>query len=190
MLALRDAGVAQMTPRLLHSFLFDTTLVASALCFAVQCDRRRKSLEGQKVVHPRSFAQATESATPPCSDILLFDRPGKSQEGDRRFRGRADLVGGGLVLVREAERRIGLSETLAGCNREWRDPERVVHVLPGMLRFRMFATPAGTRIDDCDAYAALFKLASAGRQTAATRVPSQPSVRERAVPPSNGEHSG
>ena len=38
-----------------------------------------------------------------------------------------------------AERRLGLAEALAGCIREWRDPERVVHTLPAMLRFRMFA---------------------------------------------------
>ena len=46
---------------------------------------------------------------------------------------------GGLVLLRGAERRLGLAETLAGCIREWRDPALVVHTLPAMLRFRMFA---------------------------------------------------
>ena len=58
---------------------------------------------------------------------------------------------GGLVLLRAAERRLGLAETLAGCIREWRDPDRVVHTLPAMLRFRMFAIACGYEdADDCD----------------------------------------
>ena len=39
---------------------------------------------------------------------------------------------GGLILLREAERRLGLAEALAGCIRDWRDPERVVHTLSAM----------------------------------------------------------
>ncbi len=41
---------------------------------------------------------------------------------------------GGLVLLREAERRLRLADTLAGSIREWRDPALVVHTLPAMLR--------------------------------------------------------
>ena len=56
------------------------------------------------------------------------------------------------MLLRAAERRLGLAEALAGCIREWRDPERVVHTLPAMLRFRMFAIACGYEdADDCDA---------------------------------------
>ena len=55
------------------------------------------------------------------------------------------------MLLRTAERRLGLAETLAGCIREWRDPERTVHTLPAMLRFRMFAIACGYEdADDCD----------------------------------------
>ena len=32
---------------------------------------------------------------------------------------------GGVVLLREAERRLGLAETLARCIRDWRDPALV-----------------------------------------------------------------
>ena len=74
-------------------------------------------------------------------DILLpFDLPAV-----RRKKVTADSGGGlissdgGLVLLRGAERRLGLAEALAGCIQDWRDPERVVHTLPAMLRFRMFA---------------------------------------------------
>ena len=82
--------------------------------------------------------------------------------------GRADLVGRRrwwvlvVVLLREAERRVGLAETLAGCIRDWRDPSLVVHTLPAMLRFRMFAIACGYEdADDCDALCTdpLFKLA-------------------------------
>ena len=85
---------------------------------------------------------------------------------------------GGLVLLRGAECRLGLSETLAGCIREWRDPERVVHVLPGMLRFRMFAIACGYEdADDCDALRGdpSSNWPWAGRRrAAATCVPSRP----------------
>ena len=46
---------------------------------------------------------------------------------------------GGLVLLREAERRLRLAETLAGCIRDRRNQAQVVHALPAMLRFRMLA---------------------------------------------------
>ena len=72
------------------------------------------------------------------------------QEGDRRFRGRVDLVGR-LVLLRTAERRLGLAETLANCVRERRDPKRVVHTLVAMLRFRMLTiVRAYGDADACD----------------------------------------
>ena len=49
------------------------------------------------------------------------------------------LVGRGLVLLRAAERRLGLAETLAGCIRDRRNQLQVVHALSAMLRFRMLA---------------------------------------------------
>ena len=72
--------------------------------------------------------------------LLPFDLPAV-----RRKKVTADFAGGsissdgGLVLLRAAERRLGLAEALTGCIREWRDPDWVVHTLPAMLRFRMFA---------------------------------------------------
>ena len=46
---------------------------------------------------------------------------------------------GGLVLLRAAVRRLGLAEALSGYVRDWRDPGRVIHGQPAMLRLRMFA---------------------------------------------------
>ena len=75
---------------------------------------------------------------------LPFDLPAASRKKvTADFAGGLISSDGGLVLLREADRRLGLSETLAGCIREWRDPERVVHALQAMLRFRMFAIACG-----------------------------------------------
>ena len=72
--------------------------------------------------------------------LLPFDLPAVSRKKvTADFAGGSISSDGGLVLLRAAERRLGLAEALAGCIREWRDPERVVHTLPAMLRFRMFA---------------------------------------------------
>jgi len=60
-------------------------------------------------------------------------------------------TGGMVVLLRTAERRLGLAEALAGCIREWWDPARTVHTLPAMLRFPMFPIACGYEdADDCN----------------------------------------
>ena len=97
----------------------------------------------------------------------------------------ADFVGGsissdgGLVLLRAAERRLGLAETLAGYIRKWRDPARAVHTLPAMLRFRMFAIACGYEdADDCDDLRAdpLFKLAVGRAPESGRDLCSQPTM--------------
>ena len=113
-------------------------------------------------------------------DILLpFDLPAvRRKKVTADFEGGSISSDGGLVLLRGAERRLGLSETLAGCIRDWRDPALVVHTLPAMLRFRMFAIACGYEdADDCDALRGdpLFKLAvGQGRRAAAISVPNPP----------------
>ena len=61
-------------------------------------------------------------------------RPGRwARHGARRitadFEGGSISSDGGLVLLRAAERRLGLAEALAGCIREWRDPEQGAEAL-------------------------------------------------------------
>ena len=114
-------------------------------------------------------------------DILLpFDLPAV-----RRKKVTADFDGGlissdgGLVLLHEAERRLGLTEALAGCIREWRDPGRVVHTLPAMLRFRMLAIACAYEdADDCDALRGdpLFKLAVGRAPESGRALCSQPTM--------------
>ena len=95
------------------------------------------------------------------------------------FAGGSISSDGGLVLLRGAERRLGLAETLAGCIRDWRDPARTVHTLAAMLRFRMFAIACGYEdADDCDALRAdpLFKLAVGRAPESGRDLCSQPTM--------------
>ena len=67
--------------------------------------------------------------------LLPFDFPAvKRKKVTADFGGGLILSDGGLVLLRGAELRLGLAETLAGSMREWRDPALVVHTLPALLR--------------------------------------------------------
>ena len=108
----------------------------------------------------------------------------------------ADFAGGlissdgGLVLLREAERRLGLAEALAGCIRERRDPGRVVHTLAAMLRFRMFAIACGYEdADDCNALRSdpLFKLAVGRAPESGRDLCSQPTMSRLENAPSRVE---
>src|SRR5205814_898868 len=68
----------------------------------------------------------------------------------------------GLLLLRGIERQLGLAARLAGCIREWRDPERIEHSVEEMIRLRMFAIASGYEdADDCDSlrYDPVFKMA-------------------------------
>ena len=70
-------------------------------------------------------------------------------------------------------------EPLAGCLREWRASARVVHTLPAMLLFRMFAIACGYEdADDCDALRAdpLFKLAVGRAPESGPELCSQPTM--------------
>ena len=85
--------------------------------------------------------------------LLPFDLPAvQRKKVSAAFDGGLISSDGGLVLLREAERRLRLAETLAGCIRDRRNPALVVHTLAAMLRFRMLAIACGYEdADDCDA---------------------------------------
>ena len=58
---------------------------------------------------------------------------------------------GGVLLLREVERRLGIAARLASCIPDRRDPERISHSVEEMLRLRMFAIAAGYEdANDCD----------------------------------------
>ena len=57
----------------------------------------------------------------------------------------------GVLLLRGAEKKLGLADRLASCIRDRRNPDRIEHPLAEMLRLRMFAIASGYEdADDCD----------------------------------------
>src|SRR3954454_24259659 len=99
----------------------------------------------------------------PASDQPTPILPGLSPICGRaieaRFDGELMSSDGGLLVLREVEQRLGIAGRLAGCIRDPRAPERVVHGLDEIIRFRMLMIA-----NDADSLRAdpLFKLASQG----------------------------
>ena len=59
---------------------------------------------------------------------------------------------GGVLVLAEVERRLGVAERLARCLEDPRAPERVQHGLAEMIRFRALLIAAGYEdANDCDA---------------------------------------
>jgi len=87
---------------------------------------------------------------------------------------------GGAVLLREADHRLGLSESLAGRMHDPRQPERIRYTLLELLRQRLYALALGySAQDDLDrlAHDPALKLAvwdRFGEETAEERLSSQP----------------
>jgi hypothetical protein len=65
-----------------------------------------------------------------------------------RFDGGALSSDGGVLLLREIERKLGLTDVLASCLADRRDPGRVVHSHASMIRARVMAIACG--YEDCD----------------------------------------
>ena len=79
-----------------------------------------------------------------------------------RFDGGRLSSEGGLLALREIERRLGLADRLAGCLRDPRMPAKVVHRLAEIIRFRLLMIAAGYEDgNDADALRVdpMFKLA-------------------------------
>src|SRR4249920_1603840 len=79
-----------------------------------------------------------------------------------RFDGGRRSSEGGLLALREIESRLGLADRLAACVKDPRAPERVVHRLAEIIRFRMLMIAAGYEDgNDADSLRAdaMFKLA-------------------------------
>jgi len=112
--------------------------------------------------------------------LLPFDLPAvRRKKVTAAFDGGLISSDGGLVLLREAERRLGLAELLAGCVRDRRNPALVTHGLTGMFRFRMLAIACGYGdADDRDALRAdpLFKLAVGRAPESGQDLCSQPTM--------------
>lgn len=115
-----------------------------------------------------------------ADSLLPFDLPAVCRtKVTAAFDGGAISPDGGLVLLREAERRIGLSARLAKCMRDRRDPALISHQLTEMLLFRMLAIACGNEdADDCDVLRkdSLFKLAVGRAPESGDPLCSQPTM--------------
>jgi len=68
-----------------------------------------------------------------------------------RFDGGRLSSDGGILLLAEVERRLGIADRLARCVEDPRTPDRIVHGLGEMIRFRALAIAAGyPDANDCD----------------------------------------
>jgi hypothetical protein len=112
--------------------------------------------------------------------LLPFDLPAVCRKKvTASFDGGLLSSDGGLLLLRDAERCLGLADRLAGCLRDPRDPGRVDHGLAEMLRFRMLAIACGYEdADDCDSLRddPLFKLAVGRAPDSGKALCSQPTM--------------
>ena len=94
---------------------------------------------------------------------------------------------GGVMLLSQAERRLGLAERLAAVIPDERDASRVIHRLPDILRARIFAIACGYEDgDDLDRLRSdpTFKLACGRLPDTGTDLCSQPTVSRRENAPS------
>jgi hypothetical protein len=85
-------------------------------------------------------------------NVLAFDLPAVCRKKvSAAFDGGRLSSDGGVLLLREVERKLGVAERLAGCLVDRRDCSRIDHGIVEMLRLRMFAIAAGYEdADDCD----------------------------------------
>ncbi len=85
----------------------------------------------------------------------------------------------GVLLLGEIDRRLGISERLAGCIEAPRDPRRVEHSFAEMIRFRALAIAAGyPDANDCDTLRAdpAFKMAVGRLPESGADLCSQPTI--------------
>src|SRR5688500_17779667 len=85
----------------------------------------------------------------------------------------------GILLLAEVERRLGISERLARCLEDPRDPGRIRHTFAEMIRFRTLLVAAGyPDANDCGALRAdpAFKMALGRLPESGSPLCSQPSV--------------
>jgi hypothetical protein len=122
------------------------------------------------------------SATPVMSEdtLLPFDLPSVARKKlSVAFDGGMLSSNGGVLLLRGVERRLGLAARLAGCLKDRRNPESILHTVEEMLRMRMFAIAAGYEdADDCDAlrHDPIFKMVLGRAPQTGAALCSQPTM--------------
>ena len=105
--------------------------------------------------------------------------PVEGRELRADFDGGALSSDGGVLLLREIERKMGIADVLASCLADPRDPMRTLHSHASMIRARMMAIACG--YEDCDDMNALrhdpaLKMACERLPDAALGLASQPTL--------------
>ena len=91
-------------------------------------------------IQPRSETTPVKvESTPPLAGLS----PASGKPIIARFDGGQLSSDGGLLALREVERRLGIAGRLAACIDDPRAPERVRHGVADILRFRMLMIAAG-----------------------------------------------
>jgi len=96
-----------------------------------------------------------------CTTQLSFDFYTRSRLSVD-FRGGDLTSDAGVLLLRQADEGLGLTEGFASCIRDWRNPFFIVHTLTDQVRQRVYQISAGYEdADDCDALRKdpIFKIA-------------------------------
>ena len=86
---------------------------------------------------------------------------------------------GGVLVLRDVERRLGLATRLAGCLTDRRNASRIDHKIVDMMRLRMFLIAAGYEdADDCDSLRSdpVFKMAVGRLPKSGDALCSQPTM--------------
>jgi Transposase DDE domain group 1 len=111
---------------------------------------------------------------------LPFDLPAVARKKvSAAFDGGRITSDGGVLLLAQAERRLGIADRLARVIPDERDADRVVHLLPDILRARIFAIACGYEdADDLDRlrFDPAFKLACGWLPDTGQNLCSQPTV--------------
>jgi hypothetical protein len=112
--------------------------------------------------------------------LLPFDLPAVARKKvSAAFDGGRIASDGGVMLLAQAERRLGIADLLAEVIPDERDANRVVHLLPDILRARIFAIACGYEdADDLDRlrFDPAFKLACGRLPDTGGDLCSQPTV--------------
>ena len=112
--------------------------------------------------------------------LLPFDLPTIARKRvSAAFDGGRITSDGGVMLLAQAERRLGIADQLAAVIPDGRDASRVTHLLPDILRARIFAIACGYEDgDDLDRLRLdpAFKLACGRLPDTGDDLCSQPTV--------------
>lgn len=78
-----------------------------------------------------------------CTSPTIAFPPCRKRRVEADFAGGDVTSNGGVLLLREADRRLGLTAAVAGALPDDRQPGKVLHQLADMLRQRVFAIALG-----------------------------------------------